>query len=534
MKIRSHADQGSALVITLVMTAILGTALASYLKLAAYQNRSVVHSQYWNSGIPIAEAGIEEALAHLNKIGNGNRATNGWIATNNTFYLARSLDAGKYEVWIGPELQPTVRAVAYVEEPLSGKEIERAVRVTTTKEGSLMRGLIARDSITMNGGGVRIDSFDSTDPDFSTDGRYDPARSKDNGFAGSVRGNIDTGNGGIWGYAATGPNGIVAGNVGDDAWMASNTGIQPGHVTKDLNVSFPPVGMPFTNAPSPDINRDITVTNFNYLTTQTTSTTYPTPEPPGGVTTTVGTVTTVTKPTVWSGILRTNTATVSSTTAPAPGTYVGNVVTRNVVEGKGKNAKTVTYHDYAAITGYTYNTTTYTYNTVTTNMTTTTTRYDYSTGTGNYTLGALSMSGQSKFLVTGDTVLYLPGGMSLSGQAQITILPGASLKVYVNGPVNLHGNGVMNLNTDALHFALHGMPNCTSIDFGGNAAFTGTVYAPNAHVQMGGGGNNTYDVVGAITARSVGLNGHFNFHYDEMLGRVTGPDLYKIASWNEI
>ena len=114
------------------------------------------------------------------------------------------------------------------------------------------------------------------------------------------------------------------------------------------------------------------------------------------------------------------------------------------------------------------------------------------------------------------------------------LFPGASLKLYVNGSVRLFGNGILNLNTDALHFAVYGMPNCTSIDFGGNAAFTGTVYAPNAHVQMGGGGSNTYDTVGAITARSVGLNGHFNFHYDEMLGRVTGPDLYKIASWNEM
>jgi hypothetical protein len=535
MKIRSHAQQGNALVITLVITAIIGTTLASYLRLAEYQNRSVVHSQYWNGGIPIAEAGIEEALAHLNKIGNGNRAQNGWIATNNTFYMARSLDAGRYQVFIGPELQPTVRAIGYVIEPLTGKEIPRTVRVTTTKEGSLMRGIIARDSITMNGGGVRIDSFDSTDPNFSTDGRYDSSKTKDNGFAGSVRGNINTGNGGIWGYAATGPNGIVAGNVGDHAWMASETGIQPGHVTKDLNVSFPEVGMPFTNgAPAPDINRDITVTNFSYLSTQTTSTTYPSPEPPGGVTTTVGTATTATKPTTWSGTMITNTAAVSTTTAPAAGTYIGNVVTRNVVEGKGKNAKTVTYYDYNKITGYTYNTTTYTYNTVTTNVSTTTTRYEYSTGTGNYTLGMLSMSGQSKFLVAGDSVLYVPGGVDLSGQAQITILPGASLKLYVNGGVRLFGNGVMNLNTDALHFSIHGMPNCTSIDFGGNAAFTGTVYAPNAHVQMGGGGSNVYDCVGAITARSVGMNGHFNFHYDEMLGRVTGPDLYKIASWNEL
>jgi hypothetical protein len=210
------------------------------------------------------------------------------------------------------------------------------------------------------------------------------------------------------------------------------------------------------------------------------------------------------------------------------------VVTRSVVEGKGNNKKTVTYYDYARISGYTYQTTTYSYNTVTTNISTTTEMYTYATGTGNYFINSMSMSGGSRYLVTGDTVLYAPNGVSLAGNAQIIILPGASLKLYVNGQVRLFGNGVMNLNVNALSFQVFGMPGCGDIDFGGNASFTGVVYAPNAHVQMGGGGNNTYDTVGAIACKSVGMNGHFNFHYDEMLGRVAGPDLYKVASWNEL
>ena len=398
-----------------------------------------------------------------------------------------------------------------------------------------MKGLIARDDITMNGGGVRIDSFDSTDPAHSTNGRYDSAKAKDGGYAGAVTGSINTGNGGIWGYAATGPNGTVTGNVGDHGWMASNSGVQPGHYRKDLNVSFPPVKPPFTGGgQNPTQNATYTITNYTYLSSQITSPTYPSPEPPGGVTTATSTITTATKPATWSGTLATNTAPTSSTTFPVAGTYLGNVVTRNVVEGNGKKAKTVTYYDYAAIVGYTYQTTTYTYNTITTNISTTTEMYSYATGTGNYAMISLSMNGQSKFIVTGDTVLYVPGSFALAGQAQIVILPGASLKLYVGGAVNLHGNGVMNLSANALKYQIYGMPSCTSIDFGGNAAFTGVVYAPNAHVKMGGGGNNTYDTVGAITCKSVGMNGHFNFHYDEMLGRITGPDLYKIASWNEL
>jgi hypothetical protein len=535
MKIATKGEAGSALLITLIITALIGTTLASYLKLSEYQNRSVVRSQYWNGGIPVAEAGIEEALAHLNQVGDGNRATNGWVLTNNQYYMTRTLTAGKYEVWIEPDSQPEVRAIGYVLEPLTGKEVERTVRVTTTRAGNFMKGIIARDNIVMNGGGVRIDSFDSADPAYNTNGRYDSAKAKDGGFAGAVTGSINTGNGGIWGYAATGPNGSVAGNVGDFAWHASNSGVQPGHYRKDLNISFPPVAAPFTsgalNVPGPV---PVTVTNFSYLTNVTVTTTYPNPEPAGGVTTALSTITTVTKPVTWSGNLTTNTAATSSTTYPAAGTYLGNVVTRSVVEGKGNNKKTVTYYDYARISGYTYQTTTYSYNTVTTNISTTTEMYTYATGTGNYFINSMSMSGGSRYLVTGDTVLYAPNGVSLAGNAQIIILPGASLKLYVNGQVRLFGNGVMNLNVNALSFQVFGMPGCGDIDFGGNASFTGVVYAPNAHVQMGGGGNNTYDTVGAIACKSVGMNGHFNFHYDEMLGRVAGPDLYKVASWNEL
>src|SRR5687767_681952 len=124
MKIWTRSEQGNILLGTLVLTAIVGAALASYLKLAEYQNRSVVHSQHWNGAIPVAEAGVEEALAHLNKVVNGNRATNGWVFTNNSYYLKRSLEVGKYEVWIDTESQPTVKAIGYVSEPLTGKEVK--------------------------------------------------------------------------------------------------------------------------------------------------------------------------------------------------------------------------------------------------------------------------------------------------------------------------------------------------------------------------------------------------------------------------
>jgi hypothetical protein len=537
MKIQRSKEQGSALLVTLIITAVLGTALASYMQLVQYQNRSVVRSQYWNGAIPMSEAGVEEALAHLNKIGNGSRATNGWILKDGKYYMKRTLSGGHYEVWIDNASQPIVKSTGYVLEPSSQTEISRTVQTTTTKSTSLMRGIIAKKGISMSGGGTTINSFDSQDPNWSTNGRYDPAKAHDLGYAGAVTGNIDTGTGGVWGYVGTGPNGTFSGNVGDAVWMATKSGMQPGHYADDLNVSFPDVAPPFSGgALSPAVNQIVTTMNTNYLISQVTSPTLPSPVPVGGVTTNVQVITSLTKPAfiVPAPYPTTNTAATSTTNFPVAGTYVGNVVTRLVTQGNGKNKKTVTYYDYAKITGYNYPTTSYTYNTTTTNTTTTTTTYDFVTDGGNYQMNSFSMSGTSKFLVKGNTTLYLPNGLSQAGQAQIIILPGGSLKLYVGGSLDLKGNGVLNLSQDATHFQIMGLPSCTSIDLGGNAAFTGTIYAPNADLKMGGGGSNTYDTVGAIVVKSATLNGHFNFHYDEMLGRVTGPIQYKVASWNEI
>jgi hypothetical protein len=532
--IRFKRQGGSALLVTLTTTVILGTALASYLKLVQYQNTAVVRSQVWNSAMPLCEAGIEEALTHLNTIGDDNRASNGWEQEGNQYHMNRTIGSSRYEVWINSSNQPSITAVGYVTDSISQQQITRTVLVTTTKFGAGMRGIIAKEGIHMNGN-CKIDSFDSEDPAHSTYGRYDEAKAKDNGYAGSVYANVNAEGDGVWGHVGTGAHGNATGNVGDFAWLASNTGIQPGHYNNDLNVTFPDVQEPFNGgALTPLSNQHLTITNYTYLQTQTTSTTYPSPEPASGVVTNIQSVTSATKPFSWSGTLTTNYGNMSSTNYPAAGTYVGNVTTRTVVSGHGHHAVTITYYDYTGISGYTYNSTTYTYNTTTTNATTSTSNYSHVTDSGNYQLSSLTMSGQNELLVRGDTVLYITGEFSMAGQSQITILPGASLKLYLAGNASLSGNGIMNLNQDATKFSVYGLPSCTSFSLSGNAAFTGTIYAPNADMDFNGGGNNVYDCVGAVVAKSADFNGHFHFHYDEKLGRVGGKSQFRVAYWSEI
>jgi hypothetical protein len=51
---------------------------------------------------------------------------------------------------------------------------------------------------------------------------------------------------------------------------------------------------------------------------------------------------------------------------------------------------------------------------------------------------------------------------------------------------------------------------------------------------MNGGGNSNQGFSGALMVGSVTMNGHFNFHYDEALGRMPGNGRVLITSWNEL
>ena len=68
MKIRAHSRAnraGSILMVTVWLSFIIGIALVACLSLVNSQSQSVARSQVWNTCIPVVEAGIEEAMAHL-------------------------------------------------------------------------------------------------------------------------------------------------------------------------------------------------------------------------------------------------------------------------------------------------------------------------------------------------------------------------------------------------------------------------------------------------------------------------------------
>jgi hypothetical protein len=118
------------------------------------------------------------------------------------------------------------------------------------------------------------------------------------------------------------------------------------------------------------------------------------------------------------------------------------------------------------------------------------------------------------------------------GVSDLLIESGASVRLYVNAN-NVALKGINNKNLRAESFMYFGLPGNTTIDMHGNASFTGVLYAPNAALDIGGGGNDEIDFLGAIIARIVTVNGKMTFHFDEACTRL-GSRGFIASRWDEL
>jgi len=148
---------------------------------------------------------------------------------------------------------------------------------------------------------------------------------------------------------------------------------------------------------------------------------------------------------------------------------------------------------------------------------------------------ASSVSGKVYVAPNSTVLLHVTDAVDIKGTDYIYISPGSTLIMVVGaGNAAIGGNGVINPGGNALAFQYYGLPSNTGLSFGGNAAFSGVIYAPEADFQLNGAGKDIYDFVGASITKTVKMNGHFKFHYDEALADL-GPNRgYIVTDWNEI
>ena len=128
---------------------------------------------------------------------------------------------------------------------------------------------------------------------------------------------------------------------------------------------------------------------------------------------------------------------------------------------------------------------------------------------------------------------YAPNDIYVAGTGKAA----GKLTAFLNGPP---GQTCTLGTTDktqsglAANLAFLGLPNCTTLNYNGNGDFTGVMYFPEADFHLAGGGGGIIDFIGSSVSKTVQMNGHYHFHYDESLKKV-GPNTgYKAMSWAEV
>ena len=256
MRINFKRNSGSVFIVIMVLTGVIGVTLASYLHLVSNQNVSVMRSMAWNEAVAVSEAGIEEAMAHLNR-NRTNRTRDGWalLGTNNNWVVKeKTIGRQRYKTFVEATAEfPRIISEGYVVNPQTGTWLPspRTVRVATTNDAIFAKGLVAKGNIDLSGNGIASDSYDSLNNAASTGGLYDASKRRDKGDIAtnsSIDDSLNVWNAEVYGKVSTGPGGNVAiqnGTVGSIAHHNSGVGgIEPGYTTDDMNVYFPDVDHP--------------------------------------------------------------------------------------------------------------------------------------------------------------------------------------------------------------------------------------------------------------------------------------------------
>lgn len=261
-KARSITTEGNVLLVCVGVAAVLGISLTAIFSYTGNQFTAVARSQSWNESLVVAEAGVEDAMQFINKHSNTSTPGPNWYLTAsadnwtnigaNVYRTRRFLGSNYYDAFISNSTpaNPTIRVTGYKpwRRHYGGDSLVDRTVVVTTRTGSLFQGgVLSKGGITLNGN-VLIDSFNSQDPLYSTNGQYIASRRKDGGNIATVDSNIVAtvsvgGNVDVFGKVFTGPDDSISivggGTVGSLSWNATNSGIQSGWTNNTLNISIP-------------------------------------------------------------------------------------------------------------------------------------------------------------------------------------------------------------------------------------------------------------------------------------------------------
>jgi len=166
---------------------------------------------------------------------------------------------------------------------------------------------------------------------------------------------------------------------------------------------------------------------------------------------------------------------------------------------------------------------------------------------GSWKLGVINLDQKSVLNIQAPAKIYLTGfitekksikdekyALSSTQKSDINITgdPNQKVEFYLDGNVELTGKAAINDGGIPGRCLIYGTSECEEIKINGDANFYGAVYAPAAHIHPKGNGDDRF---GAFVGRSIQIDGHGNYHYDEALRTVSSGSLqsYRVTCWQE-
>jgi len=133
--------------------------------------------------------------------------------------------------------------------------------------------------------------------------------------------------------------------------------------------------------------------------------------------------------------------------------------------------------------------------------------------------------------ITGDVELYITGSITLSNSAKIIINPNSKLTIYLAGSLDGKNGAGFSNSGDPTQLAIYGLGS-GSINLKNSDEFHGTIYAPNADVEI----DNGVRVYGSVIANDYQQDNSAIFTYDANLRETTDVNLARFVPthWQEL
>ena len=255
-------SRGSLLIVAMLLSAIIGISLVSYLQLSRTTHNVSNRAFFNNAAMNLAEQGLEEAMYSVNtNVAVSTYAWPGWTLSGGDAYREFSTPTGTlsqdatatYRVYVynyavaNPAPKTVISRARVTLGGVASAPIDKWIHVVLRKTSKFANGLVAKDIVRFNGTNATVDSWNS-DPD-NLPGTaaipYGAGVKQTNGSVASLS-VVSVNQADIFGYVATGTtapavgaNGKITGN-----FSAPSGTVDPTRVDTNFSANFDPVVAP--------------------------------------------------------------------------------------------------------------------------------------------------------------------------------------------------------------------------------------------------------------------------------------------------